>query len=721
MELTMDQALQKAVEAHKAGKLQDAESLYRAILQAQPNHPDANHNLGVLAVSVNKSEAALPLFKIALEANPSQGQFWLSYVDALIKENQLDNARNVLEQAKRSGLAGERVDELEAKLTASLLGKSSEASANKIPTFTQQRKKVSAKKEKKKNSSSNQTNLNQVRNPSQVELNALLDLYQQGNYDPAENLAKEITQKYPDHQFGWKVLGAVFKQTGRLQDSLIAIERALGISPNDAEAHNNLGVTLKELGRLDEAEKSYKKAIAIRPEYADAHRNLGITLYEHGRLEEAEAIYKKAIAIRPEYADVHSNLGNTLHELGKLEEAETSHKKAIAIKPEFAEAFSNLGNTLHELGRLEEAEISCRKAIAIKPDLADAHSNLGGTLKDLGRFEDAEVSCRKAIAIKPEYAEALSNLGNTLQELGRLEEAETSYKKAISIKPEFAQAHYNLGILLYETERYDQATKILKLIKYKNSQSYLLRCLYLQDKKTEFYELLDYLTSQGDVDPIIGSLTCRAEIKYGLIKSNSFCQDPFKYVLKIDLSKSYDFSNTFINPVTTILKQNKRPYRLQKLLTNGSQTPGNLFDIEPDLTDEIEKTIRIEIEKYRTYFKDSEEGFIKKWPAEYSLKAWLINMKSGGKLRPHMHENGWISGSIYINVPPKLTPDSGNLVVCIDDQDYLVDGRTSNEKIIDVTTGSLCLFPASLLHYTIPFESEEERIVLAFDVVPKYN
>ena len=137
------------------------------------------------------------------------------------------------------------------------------------------------------------------------------------------------------------------------------------------------------------------------------------------------------------------------------------------------------------------------------------------------------------------------------------------------------------------------------------------------------------------------------------------------------------------------------------------------------MTNDIERIIRVEIDKYRTYFKDSEEGFLKKWPSEYTLNGWLINMKSGGKLRPHMHENGWISGSIYINVPPKSNTDSGNLVVCIDDQNYLVDGKTSHEKIINVSTGRMCLFPASLLHYTIPFESEEERIVLAFDVVPK--
>ena len=100
MELTIQQALQQGVTAHKEGKLQDAERLYRAILQSQPAHPDANHNLGVIAVSVNKADAALPLFKTALEANPKIEQFWLSYIDALIKEQQFDNAKQVLEQAK---------------------------------------------------------------------------------------------------------------------------------------------------------------------------------------------------------------------------------------------------------------------------------------------------------------------------------------------------------------------------------------------------------------------------------------------------------------------------------------------------------------------------------------------------------------------------------------------------------------------------------------------
>ena len=116
MELTIEQALQQGIAAHREGKLQEAERLYRAILQYQPKHPDVNHNLGVLAVSVNKAEAALPLFKTALEANPKIEQFWLSYIDALIKTKQFENAKSVLEQAKQQGVAEEKLNILKTQL-----------------------------------------------------------------------------------------------------------------------------------------------------------------------------------------------------------------------------------------------------------------------------------------------------------------------------------------------------------------------------------------------------------------------------------------------------------------------------------------------------------------------------------------------------------------------------------------------------------------------------
>ena len=173
MELTIEQALQQGVTAHKEGKLQDAERLYRAILQSQPLHPDANHNLGVLAVSVNKADAALPLLKTALEANPKIEQFWLSYIDALIKEKQFDNAKQVLEQAKTQGVAEGKLNVLETQLTATEQVDAPKLTVqNKSLSFSQKRKKVSEQKKQKRKATKQNLRAN---NPSQEQLDSCIE------------------------------------------------------------------------------------------------------------------------------------------------------------------------------------------------------------------------------------------------------------------------------------------------------------------------------------------------------------------------------------------------------------------------------------------------------------------------------------------------------------------------------------------------------------------
>ena len=637
MNMTIEQTLQEAIEAHKVGNLHEAEVGYRVVLQIQPKHPDANHNLGVLAVSVNKLEEALLLFKTALEANPNQGQFWISYVDALIKVKQFDNAKSVLEQGKKKGLAGEKVDRLTQQLTHAV---------NKQGHESREEKKESLV------AAPIQTKLTQKQGPSQADIDNFLKSLQKKDHHTAKKLATSITQKFPKHPLGWKMLGVALEQLGELSEAVIANQKAVVLAPEDPELHYNLSNRLREIGRLEDSVAGYRKATVLKPDYVEAHYNLGVTLQELGRLEEAEASYKNAIAIKPEYAEAHSNLGVTLQELGRLEEAEASY--------------------------------------------------------------------RKAIAIKPEYAEAYSNLGPTLQELGRLEEAETCYIKVISLKPDYEAAQYNLGTWYCEQGKYKQAAELfLKSKNFKNSQSNLLKCWYFLNEQSLFYEQLESLTSKGIADALIGSFGCRAEIKFSIEKANPFCSSPLNYLFKTDLSKKYDFEGKFVQPILSILNDKRAQNRSQNLLTNGFQTSGNLFSLENILIDDIKRIIELEIENFRLQFKYSKEGIIRNWPTSYSLYGWLIQMKSGGKLRPHIHENGWISGSIYINVPPKAKTDSGNLVVCIDDEEDPMGRKQNPKKIIDVVTGNIVLFPASLMHYTIPFESEEERIVLAFDVLPK--
>ena len=116
MELTIEQALQQGVTAHKEGKLQEAERLYRAILQSQPLQPDANHNLGIIAVAHGQYESALPFLKNAVAINGKQEQYWMSLLEALIKLGKIHDARSALSQVDPVVLKSDKIISLAGQL-----------------------------------------------------------------------------------------------------------------------------------------------------------------------------------------------------------------------------------------------------------------------------------------------------------------------------------------------------------------------------------------------------------------------------------------------------------------------------------------------------------------------------------------------------------------------------------------------------------------------------
>jgi len=417
MELTLDQALQQGIAAHREGKLQDAERLYRAILQAQPKHPDANHNLGVLAVAVGKSLEAIPLFKHAVEANPRAQQFWLSYVDALIREQEFENAKQVIEQAKKQGVDAVSLISLEARLSLTT----------------------------QKHNSWRKT-------PPEELLNSLVGHYQNGRFSDAESLSVEITEEFPEHQFAWKVLGAVLGATGREAEALNANQTAVALAPQDAAAHSNLGLTLQHLGRLEEAETSYTQAIALKPDFAEAHNNLGITLKALGRFEEAETSYTQAIALKPDFADAHHNIGNTLKILGRVAEAEASYRQAIALKPDYAEAHSNLGTTLQAQGRLAEAKTSYTTAIVLKPDYAEGHRRL--TLMKTFSVQDEQYSKMREIYLDKNISEEQRchinfGLAKACEDLGDFKQAYAHYGEANGLRKKLLKYNIDEDLQLF--------------------------------------------------------------------------------------------------------------------------------------------------------------------------------------------------------------------------------------------------------------------------------
>ena len=469
-------------------------------------------------------------------------------------------------------------------------------------------------------------------------------------------------------------------------------------------------ITAHSEGKFEEAKKIYQKILETNPDMHEIQNNLGLVLFKLGKLSEAETSLRKAISIKPDYAEAYYNFGTILLKLNKLDQAENCFKKAIKIKPDYINSIVNLAETLFKLDSFNEAEELFKKVIKLQPSNSLSYSRLGIIYFDSGKLNDAEIFFKEAIKLSPNYAKAYCDLGILQKEMSKIEEAKSNLLNAINLKKNYKEAHYSLAILYHEQSYFENAFEHFILADdYLDSQNYVLRNYYTKNEKDNFYKLLDKMINQGSNNAVIGSLMMSSEIKYGIKNKNIFCNNPMKYVLVKDLIKEYDFKKIFVETAKNILKNNI--YRNQPLLINGQQSSGNLFDLQNNVIKKIKNIILLEVEKYRKQFSDSNEGFLKNWPTNFELNGWFITMKSGGSLKSHMHETGWLSGSVYINIPKNIEKNSGNLV--------LSTGIKSKEKIIDLNTGTLCLFPASLHHSTIPFESEEDRIVLAFDVNPK--
>jgi len=380
-ELTIDQALQKGIEAHKAGQVQEADRLYTAILKAQPKHPGANHNMGVLAVGIGKIEQALPFFKTALEANPATVQFWLSYIDALFKLDKLVDAKAMLDQAKSKGAKGDGFDKLEQRLkeagqepqeVSKIAVEALPEEPNILDSLKLDQAIKLAKKKAKDRAPEEAIRIYQniltkfpknkraidglkgltgksvgkaskLQNPPQDQLQALMTLYNQGQLALVVDHTQALTEQYPEAFIVWNILGAANKGLGNTAEASAAFKKVTLLNPSYADGYNNLGVTLKGQGKLEEAIEAYNKALAIKPDYAQAYSNMGNALKEQGKLEEAIEAYNKALAIKPDTAEAIENSQSLAVQLMPIianyrydfDTSEAQVNSEIALRPKY--------------------------------------------------------------------------------------------------------------------------------------------------------------------------------------------------------------------------------------------------------------------------------------------------------------------------------------------------------------------------------------------------
>ncbi len=411
---SLDETLAKAVAHQRAGEFQQAGLLYQTILQADPRHATANHNFGVLAVQMGQIDAGLPYFNAALDADPSNRQFWLSYIDALHKDGQPETARQILALAREHGLAGDEVAAL-----AELLGETS------VPPHS-------------KPSPSGETIARPTKTPTRREAGTMVTLFQQGKLEKALNRARRMTREFPDYWLGWKVLGLICDRLGQDAEAFAAMKKAATLAPDDFEIHRNLGVANAALGRNVEAELCYRRALELAPNDIESLRKLALSLHAQCRAYEAVACFERAIEISENDPTAHVTETNGPTAAKQIDNSSATYQQADRIMPNTAHLHATLAGTLFTLRRFAEAETHYRKALEVDPKNAHVLNDLALTLSGMNRLKEANDALQEAIAHQPRYAEAYCHLSSIQFGLELIDEAKSSMKQAMNLRPDLA-------------------------------------------------------------------------------------------------------------------------------------------------------------------------------------------------------------------------------------------------------------------------------------------
>lgn len=271
---TPDELFQRAVAAHQAGALDDAEQGYRQLLDAIPDHPASLTNLGSLAARRGDTGEAERLYRASLAARPDQ----------------LDAHFNLGNLYRRLGRPAAAAAHYEDALRA----------APDAPA---------------------------------VLLNLGLAVSDGGDWPRAVECFARAVVVNPDVPDGLNLLGDALARCGRITEAIAAFRESIVRFPDAPRGFSNLGLHLTGAGATDEAIDVLERAVAMRPDYPEAYNALGVAYEAAGRTDEAQAAYRTALEVRDTFADAWANLGISLGEQGRVAEAVGALRRTIELSP----------------------------------------------------------------------------------------------------------------------------------------------------------------------------------------------------------------------------------------------------------------------------------------------------------------------------------------------------------------------------------------------------
>jgi tetratricopeptide (TPR) repeat protein len=408
--------------------------------------------------------------------------------------------------------------------------------------------------------------------------------------------------------------------------------------------------------------------------------NMDIVIPEASKLADE---YQSAIAYNI-YALAHKKLGNYAL-------AQDTFEKLLVNNPTNILFLGNLANIYYDTGRIDKAEELFKRTLAIDPKNLTASISLADISGNRGDFD-----------------EALLFFNSILEDKDKLMPIQLN-----DINYRVADVYRRKG-----NKFYDEAIKYYSISNHPLSSAHKLELIYSVKDKIAYFEEERKINANGDLNPLLASVQTHASIRYETTDKNLFCKDPFKYIHHSKLTPNEGFTDKLIEDLLKI--KNTLNTTNQSLIDNGQQSAGNLLLLNDPSAQIIKEIILNRIKKYLNSYKNVNDGFVNKWPKKSTLHGWIIELKKGGSLGSHMHKEGWLSGSLYLKLNKPSNSNQGNIIFDLKGATYPSASKSFPSKEYNIEKGDIVLFPSSIFHKTVPFESEETRVTLAFDIKPNF-
>jgi len=585
----------------------------------------------------------------------------------------------------------------------------------------------------------------------------------QGRLSEAEGLYRQLLSAHPGQPALLHRLALTLKSRGAFSEAESLLRRAIAAAPREPVLHNNLGNVLRNVVRLADAEACYRRAIALNPGYAEAHYNLGVILEDQARPEEALPAYRRALELRPYYTAARVRSGAVLLAANSPAEALVELDAALAFQADSFEALYYRGLAFAAMELFAEAAETLSRAVALRPQSHEALTALANNLKGAGRNDEALAALWQVIELQPLQVATHDELNRLAWMAGRKDMflksfayvrerqgddpgllfseaqirlqrndpngAEPLLRRALDMVPERSDLNALLGRLLARRGRFEEsfeafatATRVdPNMPAYRNEFGYAL----LQGKEAK--QALDQFEIARGISPndqlALGGV-CLAYRALGDSRYSDLVNiEDFVRVYPLRLPPGYadaaQFNAALGEELLKLHTMTAEP--LEQTLRGGSQTSGLLFPRKIKLIEQVREMISEAVADYIARMPKSDiHPLLSRKQEQFSFThSWSCKLRSAGFHTNHVHPMGWISSAYYVSLPDALEDTAKRQGWLKFGESYLSLGSDDRpEHHVRPVVGHLALFPSYFWHGTVPFESADDRLTIAFDVVP---